>query len=369
MRSRERPDTCFYSAQSRDVAYGQLPRAARATRHRRFAAWLEVAGERIPDVADRLAYHAVRALELATEAGMEDDLPVMRAVARRFLVLAAERQQHLDARQAAEYYRQAVALTDAGDPGGPELARVATMLAWRSGSITSDQAVAAFRLALEEALEAEDRLTAGRVMRRLYFQLSQQGDTAEAHDVLEEAITLVEQEPEPGPLLAELYACRAEVEMFAGLSDGSLTWAERALAIPRTQEITLMSLHLKGNARCELGDLGGLDDLREAVALSQDAGRALDIVTSYSYLAEWVGMVQGPRPALAMSDDALTLCESRGLMGQEMWDAGPNGSGCSTTPANGMRSCARRRCSRTGAISTATTKPRRPRSPTGPGCS
>lgn len=80
-----------------------------------------------------------------------------------------------------------------------------------------------------------------------------------------------------------------------------------------------MALHLKGNARCELGDLGGLDDLREAVALSQGAGRALDIVTSYSYLAEWVGMVQGPHAALAMSDDALTLCDRRGLMGQEMW--------------------------------------------------
>ena len=29
--------------------------------------------------------------------------------------------------------------------------------------------------------------------------------------------------------------------------------------------MTLMALHLRGNARCELGDYGGVDDLREAL--------------------------------------------------------------------------------------------------------
>ena len=55
-----------------------------------------------------------------------------------------------------------------------------------------------------------------------------------------------------------------------------------------------MALHLRGNARCETGDLGGVDDLREALAIAEASGVAIDIVTSYSYLLEWVGLEDGP---------------------------------------------------------------------------
>ena len=156
-------------------------------------------------------------------------------------------------------------------------------------------------------------------MRRLYFQLGLQGKTSEARDVLDEAIELLEAQSEPGQVLAELYACRSEAEMFAGRSQDSLSWASRALELPRSPEITLMALHLRGNARCELGDYGGVDDLREALTLSQDSDMALHIVTSYSYLVERVGLLEGPTPALEMNQAAVELCERRGLVHQSMW--------------------------------------------------
>ena len=60
----------FWHLLVRDVCYAQIPRAARAARHRAAAAWLErKAGERAEDLADVLAYHYLSALELVGAAG------------------------------------------------------------------------------------------------------------------------------------------------------------------------------------------------------------------------------------------------------------------------------------------------------------
>ena len=62
----------FWHVLLRDVAYGQIPRAARARKHRAAASWMEAkAGERVGDLADVLAYHYQEALELARAAGDE----------------------------------------------------------------------------------------------------------------------------------------------------------------------------------------------------------------------------------------------------------------------------------------------------------
>ncbi len=60
----------FWHVLARDVAYGQIPRASRASRHVAAAAWIESkAPERLEDLADVLAYHYTTALELAEAAG------------------------------------------------------------------------------------------------------------------------------------------------------------------------------------------------------------------------------------------------------------------------------------------------------------
>ena len=62
----------FWHVLVRDVCYGQIPRAARAARHRAAAAWIErKAGERVEDLADVLAYHYLHALELTRAVGDE----------------------------------------------------------------------------------------------------------------------------------------------------------------------------------------------------------------------------------------------------------------------------------------------------------
>jgi len=310
----------FSHALIRDVAYGQLPRARRAERHRETVRWLEAAAAgRLDDLAERLAFHAWEALRLARAAGTVDDRGPMEDDARRFLKLAGDREVALDLEQACTSYGRALELAPPGHPDRPMLLQLWTSVAWRAGAIGADEAVAGYREALEGALAQDDRMLAARVLRRLYFQLGLQGDTVTAREMLDRGIAMLEDD-EPSPMLAELYASRAEDEMFAGRTEDSLGWADRALELPHTDGTRLIALHIRGNARCEMGDLaGGMDDLRAALRQAEETGSALDLATCHSYLAEWIGLIEGPAEGLELNRAGIEVCEQRGIHGQAMW--------------------------------------------------
>jgi class 3 adenylate cyclase/tetratricopeptide (TPR) repeat protein len=310
----------FSHALIRDVAYGQIPRARRSERHHETVRWLAgAAAGRLDDLAERLAFHAWEALRLARAAGLPGDRTPVEDDARRFLKLAGDRETALDLEQAATSYRRALDLAPPGHEDRPLLLQLWTSVAWRAGRIDAEQAVATYREALEGALAAQDRHLAARVMRRLYFQLGLQGDTTSAREILDRAIALLEGD-EPSSMLAELYACRAEDEMFAGRTEDSLRWADRALELPQTEFTRLIALHIRGNARCEMGDVtAGMDDLWAALRQAEETGTALDVATCYSYLAEWVGLTEGPAAGLELNRAGIETCERRGIRGQAMW--------------------------------------------------
>jgi len=96
----------------RDVCYAQIPRAKRAQRHRRAAAWIEhMAGDRVQDYAEVLAYHTVMALELARASGHQTQ--ELEDQARRFLLLAGERAIGLDTSRAIAHLNRALELAHA----------------------------------------------------------------------------------------------------------------------------------------------------------------------------------------------------------------------------------------------------------------
>ena len=110
--------------------------------------------------------------------------------------------------------------------------------------------------------------------------------------------------------------------MFAGRVKASMESADRALAMTRGSghdEIVVMSLHIRGDARCSMGDRRGLDDLREALRLAREAGNAADIVTSNDYLADWLWAIEGPAVALPQYEEALAVAERRGVVSQGQW--------------------------------------------------
>jgi predicted ATPase len=107
----------FWHLLVRDVCYAQIPRAARAARHRAAAAWLEeTAGERAEDLADVLAHHHLTALELARASGQAQDTAELETKTLRYLALAAERALPLDVGSAEQSLARALELAPAGHP-------------------------------------------------------------------------------------------------------------------------------------------------------------------------------------------------------------------------------------------------------------
>jgi predicted ATPase len=79
----------FWHMLVRDVAYAQIPRAARAGKHVAAAEWIEErAGERAEDLADVLAYHYAEALDLVEASGGDTTAVSDRAL--HFLMLAGD---------------------------------------------------------------------------------------------------------------------------------------------------------------------------------------------------------------------------------------------------------------------------------------
>src|SRR5439155_3561731 len=103
----------------RDVAYGQIPRTARAQKHVRAGEWIESLG-RPEDHAEMVAHHYASAVELARSAGGGIDALAPRA--RTAFREAGDRAARLSALAEAErYYTEAISLTSSDDPAWPEL--------------------------------------------------------------------------------------------------------------------------------------------------------------------------------------------------------------------------------------------------------
>jgi predicted ATPase len=87
----------FWHVLVRDVAYQQIPRAERASKHLAAAAWLEdKAGERVEDLAAVLAYHTGEALALVEATGDSAQHARVAPAAARYALLAGERARGLD---------------------------------------------------------------------------------------------------------------------------------------------------------------------------------------------------------------------------------------------------------------------------------
>ena len=193
----------FWHLLVRDVCYGQIPRAARAARHRAAAGWLErKAGERAEDMADVLAYHYLSALELVRAAADADQAHELEAKAIRYLALAGERALTLDVERAEASLAKALALAPAGHPERPSLLERWAQAAQQQNRLQETRA------ALEEALALYRRqdasVAAGRVLTALRTCSRRLGDPRE-EEALAEALELLEAQP-PGPELVAAYA-------------------------------------------------------------------------------------------------------------------------------------------------------------------
>ena len=305
----------IWHALVRDVAYQQIPRARRAEKHVAAAAWIEeMARERVADHAEILVHHYEQALELSRAAG--DDGANLREPLARVLVLAGDRAMRLDITAAESAYSRALELCTDAKQRAAVLVSLADALQEQGRLPEAEQAY-------EEALPAlrlagEDH-AAALAMIGLARALWRHGHTSRARELVLEAIAILEHDP--GPDLVAAYERAAANDAIGGRSHEAIAWAEKAIALARKVGVENISrtLQMRGLARINLGDLAGLDDLRDAVALSLRLGLGIETALSYMNLGEMIAPLENVAAARELTHTSLEFAQRRGLTHHVMW--------------------------------------------------
>jgi len=293
----------FWHLLVRDVAYGQIPRAERARRHRSAAAWIErKGGERVEDLAEVLAHHYLQALELAEAAGDTRQAEELALPARRFLALAGERALGLDTAQAEARLVRALGLASAEDPERPDL-----LVRWADAAFQAGRprdAAAALDEALTSLRARGETEAAARALQLRSIVALRLGEGRHV-PLAAEAVALLEEQM-PGPALVAAYSQLANAQMIAGSYSEAIAAADRARGL--TESLGLpqpaRALGYRGYARALLGDRDGLAEAEGALALLVERGAGRDAATLQNNLAIARYPLQGPARSLSTSSGA-----------------------------------------------------------------
>jgi class 3 adenylate cyclase/tetratricopeptide (TPR) repeat protein len=310
----------FWHVLIRDVAYGQIPRAKRGAKHRAAAEWIEhVTGDRVADVAEVLAHHYVEALDLShTTDQSEEEHRELEAASARYLAMAGDRAVRLDLAKAEVYYRRALEHLSADDPERPNLLTSAARAAMMAGRFPDAEALCTE--ALEGYRSLGDAVGEGTAMAQLGTIVNKMGDASRSISVLDEALAILEKQA-PGRGLAGAYARAAGVHLLTGDFPGCLSWAGKGLALAEKlglDDEAVRARQSRGAARCELGDPGGLEDLREALRQGLDLGLGEETALCYGNLANQLWTTEGPRPALEVWRSCEEFSRVRGFESMRM---------------------------------------------------
>ncbi len=190
------PEFGFRHVLIRDVAYESLPKADRAVKHGRVAAWIEdVAAGREEEFAEPLAtHHAERRRLLIEMSGTAAEREEADRATLRWARVAAERAEGLkETSEAVRWYSTAVeAGRTLGLPPG-DLAELLETLGWTqasAGLVAECETNCREALALQEA--AGNEADAGRLMTLLGTIAFQNGRDAEAMGLMAQAFALLE---------------------------------------------------------------------------------------------------------------------------------------------------------------------------------
>jgi tetratricopeptide (TPR) repeat protein len=214
----------------RDVAYGQIPRAARAGKHTAAAGWIESLG-RPEDHAEMLAHHYRSALDLARAAGR--DTAVLAARAQAALHGAGDRAMTLNGfAAAAGYYRAALALWPPGAPDQrADLLRLLGTALFEAGELQQAGAV------LADGAEAAAAAQLPALQARIRLQLAElhnlQGSSFEQTLAECEAATAILGAEGDLEGLAEAWLLAGMTRFWLGRSPADQQALERAIAYAR----------------------------------------------------------------------------------------------------------------------------------------
>jgi class 3 adenylate cyclase len=268
-----------------DVAYGQIPRAERAEKHRRVAEWIESVG-RAEDQAELLAHHYVSALELEQASGAAT--PELILHARKALRAAGARALALHAYTgAARAFEAAADLHLEPDPDRPRAllrhgAALVALLDPRRFDVL-EQARSAF-------IAVDDRDGAAEANLALAEAWWWAGDRGRCAECLEHAADLVAGS-EPSIVTASVLA---QIARFHAL------FGDQAVALERARESLRLAEELGHEALraknlITLGTAGflgedsereaALEDVRSGIAIASECGDLMQASRGYVNLS------------------------------------------------------------------------------------
>jgi tetratricopeptide (TPR) repeat protein len=297
----------------RDVAYAQIPRAARAERHERVAEWIErqVRGE---DAAELLAHHYLNALEYSRAAGR--DISAMNARARAALRDAGRRAVALNAfGNAARFFEAAVELTSEDDPDWPRLvldhAEAAVYL-----DISSDRRL----LEARDVMLASDVHDAARAEMLLGEYRWLRGDHPGSNEHFRIAGELADQMTEENAKLRVL-ANLARFAMLADENERAVVLGRQALVLAEALSRDDMRAHVLnsiGVARTAQGDIGGLVDLEESREIARGIGGP-EFVRADGNLASCLTVQGELQRAAELHEEAMQIARKIGYEEPTRW--------------------------------------------------
>jgi class 3 adenylate cyclase len=290
----------------RDVAYGQIPRAARAEKHRAMAEWLDGVG-RTEDHAEMLAHHYLAALELGRAAGLDSSPLAGRA--HRAMREAGDRAFGLYAfPAAARFYGEAIGLVDNPDP---ELLFRRAEALYRSGSPEGASALEAARDALLASGRSEQAAEAEALLAESWWH---RGNRDRCSEHLARAEELVRGKT-PSRAQASVLSQVARYTALAGDADLALSAGQRALAIAEElglAELRARALNNVSLAKHQVGDVAGsIEDVERSIEIalavnSPEAARGLNNLSVYRFVA-------GDNPeALRLREESMRAAERLG---------------------------------------------------------
>jgi class 3 adenylate cyclase/tetratricopeptide (TPR) repeat protein len=258
-------ELAFAHALVRDVAYGQMPRSERASRHRAVAEWLESLG-RNEDHAEMLAYHWRSAYEFAGASG--EDTTDLAERTRLALAEAGDRAFGLNAfGPAVAYYTDALALWPTDTTGRAEL------LFRRAHALHvmgDDGQEAALLEARDALLEIGDAGTAGQAEAFLSRAAWYRGHGEEARAHIDRAQRLV---ADAGRTVAKarVLSLLARLHMLSNEQEEAIAIGAEALELAETLDLDELRVHALttvGTAKAWL-DGSGDAELERALELAE----------------------------------------------------------------------------------------------------
>ena len=251
----------------RDVAYSQIPRAAREEKHRRAASWIESLG-RPEDHAEMLAHHYLSALDYAKATGRED--PALADRARVALRAAGDRALALASyAAAARFYGAALELWPEEDPD-----RVWLLVdTGRAKHATDGGGIDLLEQGFDELRSRGDADGAAEVAVELARCVWFAGDRDAAYSYVDRALELAAGGA-ASKARAHALVHRAAYCMIASEHADAIAFAREALPLTEAlarPDLQARALDVIGYSRALSGDLDGLDDSRRAIAVARES--------------------------------------------------------------------------------------------------